>query len=212
MPLEVGNYIADFDTTTPDGSVDPVYLLDDGQRLIKQFVKQSFPNIASEVSATAGDLNRLIYMRSIDRLMENVSPAYSVNFNGVNQSAIASGSTSLIQFTTESFDTRSIYDNTTNYRATITIAGRYLAIFTVQPTTDTSGSVIVPIIYVNGAEVARGGVAQTGSGNVPISPCIKILNLAVGDVVEYYVLNASSGSKIINGDSNVTYADLARLW
>jgi len=67
MPLEVGNYISDFDTTTPDGSVDPVYLLDDGQRLIKQFVKQSFPNIGSEVSASAGDLNRSIFLRSVDR-------------------------------------------------------------------------------------------------------------------------------------------------
>ncbi len=63
MALETGDFIVDLVITNPPGS-DQLSTADDHLRLIKKAVKQSFPNVGSEVSASAGELNRVVGLTS----------------------------------------------------------------------------------------------------------------------------------------------------
>lgn len=56
MGLETGTYISDFVTTNPTGS-DNKSTADDHLRLIKSFVKATFPNVAGAVTPTHTELN-----------------------------------------------------------------------------------------------------------------------------------------------------------
>lgn len=56
MGLEAANYISDLVDTNPTGS-DPASSSDDHHRLIKKVLKQTFPNITGQMTATQGQLN-----------------------------------------------------------------------------------------------------------------------------------------------------------
>ena len=58
MPLETGTFINDLVTSNPDGG-DARQTADDHLRLIKRTLKQTFPQVAGEVSVSHGELNFL---------------------------------------------------------------------------------------------------------------------------------------------------------
>lgn len=61
MPLESANFINDLVVTNPDGSVDLVSTLDNHVRLLKQVLKNQFPNLPSQaVNPTATEFNKLV--------------------------------------------------------------------------------------------------------------------------------------------------------
>lgn len=59
MPIESANYISQLDITNPKGT-DQYSTVDDQIRLCKKVVKQSLPNLNSEMSASSGALNKLV--------------------------------------------------------------------------------------------------------------------------------------------------------
>lgn len=59
MAIESADYISDLDPANPKGT-DQRTTADDHARLIKKVIKQSFPNVSSEVSASAGVLNYMV--------------------------------------------------------------------------------------------------------------------------------------------------------
>lgn len=63
MALESANYISGLVQTNPDGTDDRT-TADDHLRLVKRVVYQTFPNLAAEVSASAGELNFLVGVTS----------------------------------------------------------------------------------------------------------------------------------------------------
>jgi len=63
MAIESASYISQLDITNPKGT-DQYSTVDDQIRLCKKVVKQSFPNLDSEMSASSGALNQLIGIQS----------------------------------------------------------------------------------------------------------------------------------------------------
>lgn len=59
MSLESATYINGLVVTNPVGASDPKSKGDDHIRLIKSVIKNTFPNITGQVTATHGELNRL---------------------------------------------------------------------------------------------------------------------------------------------------------
>lgn len=59
MAIESADYISQLVITNPTGS-DSRSTSDDHHRLIKKSVKQTFPNLSSEVSASSGEMNTLV--------------------------------------------------------------------------------------------------------------------------------------------------------
>ena len=101
-----------------------------------------------------------------------------VNGNSVNYPAfqairtssqtLTAGTAAKVQFDTKIFDTNTYYDNTTNYRFTPLVAGKYLVILNVQiSATWTSGQYMNVYIQKNGTTV-NGGFSSiypgTGAG------------------------------------------------
>ena len=64
MGIETGTYISDLVPQNPLGA-DDLNTADDHLRLIKSLVQQTLPNLNGEVSATPGDLNRVVLMRGV---------------------------------------------------------------------------------------------------------------------------------------------------
>ncbi|MDX1923257.1 MAG: tail fiber domain-containing protein [Alphaproteobacteria bacterium] len=73
-------------------------------------------------------------------------PSFLVNRNGVNQT-VSTGGWTKIQFTNEVFDTNNNFDNTTNYRFTPTVAGKYIFVLNVSSPSD---STLAAAIFKNG--------------------------------------------------------------
>lgn len=120
---------------------------------------------------------------------------------------ISDASATKVQFNTEIFDTDSTYDNSTNYRFTPAIAGKY-SIYS-QITLETPGGheldLGVIYIYVNGSVYAY-SVLNPSSNSMFSSTLVinKILDLSATDYVEIfgYLDRTSSGTIRILGDSN----------
>lgn len=79
----MSGYISDLDDTYPDGSVHKVFVLDDDLKDLKAKIKDTFPNVTGQVTATHTELNYLSGMNS------NVqSTMDSMNARAVNQAAL----------------------------------------------------------------------------------------------------------------------------
>ena len=78
-------------------------------------------------------------------------PAFEA-YGSANQTGISSGTWTKIAYNTERFDTNSMYDNSTNYRFTPTIAGKYFVYLQVAVFSETNFKLYVAngAIYKNG--------------------------------------------------------------
>lgn len=128
--------------------------------------------------------------------------------NGVTQS-LTSGSTTIINYTTELFDTDAFHDNSTNNsRLTIPTGktGKYLVTVTFSPV-DTPSYAILNI-YKNGS-LATGigmyeGKLTRGASNVSCGSVI--MTLTAGDYIEFgYASDLSTGSKTIHSQFSAIY-------
>ena len=59
MTVEQATYIDDLDVDLPNGVLDPLYEGDNHLRLIKQTIKNTFPNITNRITVTQDNLNSL---------------------------------------------------------------------------------------------------------------------------------------------------------
>lgn len=76
MAIESADFISQLDITFPVGG-DQRTTADDHLRLTKKALKQSFPNVSSEVSASAGELNALVGVTSgIQAQLNELSSSY----------------------------------------------------------------------------------------------------------------------------------------
>jgi hypothetical protein len=83
------------------------------------------------------------------------TPAFEAHLSGSDQNLLVNVDTK-IQFNTEVFDTDSCYDNTTNYRFTPTVAGKYF-VYTTFRVTNTQSS----LQYLIGRLKKNGSVYKT---------------------------------------------------
>ena len=122
---------------------------------------------------------------------------------------ISSGTDTKIGFDTELFDTDSKYDNSTNYRFTPTVAGKYYVYGQVNASNSSSeeyqyGAII---LYKNGSELSRNAIDPNNSSksNQMIQAISMIVDFNTTDYVEMYVkANVGSGTPNITGDSSAS--------
>ena len=124
------------------------------------------------------------------------TPAFKALMNA-NQSA-SDNTFTKINFDTESYDTDSCYDSTTNYRFTPTTSGKYFITSSLSLTSNQTGS-IIPAIYFNGSEVARGNSYLGNSTARGIVATTLTFNGST-DYVEIYIYQSTGGTRDINKD------------
>jgi len=91
-----------------------------------------------------------------------MNPAFEANLSA-NQS-VSSNTLTKVQANTESFDTDNCYDNSTNYRFTPTVSGKYYVYFQIRLSwTSSNGDSGVTSIYKNGSEIFTSRINVTSN-------------------------------------------------
>jgi|TARA_R100000482_G_scaffold122762_1_gene71167 hypothetical protein len=132
---------------------------------------------------------------TVGGLMSN-TPAFSVRPNA--DQTISTASFTKMSFQTENFDTDNAFDNSTNYRFTVPTgkAGKYFfnATFLIRSNDD---KMYISYFYINGSRVDNSiGKEVTGGGSSSAGATSSlIVDLAVGDYIEYYVYHSSGSNK-----------------
>jgi hypothetical protein len=114
-----------------------------------------------------------------------------------------------VQFDTEVFDTNNAYDNSTNYRFTPTVAGKYFIYSSILNNSAANSNIVdaySPIIKKNGVTVFEAeNIMQTNYHRQAATYGMAILDLNDTDYVEIFGrINIVSGSA--NFEGNSTYA------
>ena len=139
-------------------------------------------------------------------------PAFFARLSS-NQS-ISSDTSTKIQVDTEIFDSDDKYDNSTNYRFTPTIAGKYFVFAGVRFDNQISQATMRAELSFNGSIIGSNFLAANDSSTnkdytIEVS-CIQIFDS--DDYIELFAQSDGSGSQTINGDStNKTYFGAYKL-
>ena len=134
------------------------------------------------------------------------TPAFEAYLSS-NQS-VSDNAVTKVQFNTELFDTNNTYDNSTNYRFTPGVAGKYFIYSSILNEAGSNSNLIEAYMYIkkNGANVLE---LETSLNNNPgrLMPTFGMATLDLNDTdyVEVYGrINSSSGSgQLFEG--NTTY-------
>ena len=114
-----------------------------------------------------------------------------------------------VQFDTENFDTDGCYDNSTNYRFTPTVAGKYFVYAAVECYGGGTNSVeeVNPAIRKNGSNVTRSSFSQIGGGFHVIASYFSATLEMNGstDYVEVFAYCDSSGTPSIEADGRTYF-------
>jgi hypothetical protein len=135
------------------------------------------------------------------------TPAFFVTMfgRGSDQTGLPDNADTKVQFTTETFDTDSAYDNSTNYRFTVPSGkdGKYFFSATVNSLRSGANPRSKYVsIYKNGGQIEQNGLfmASTsvfeGSQDCTIN-CTTVLNLVATDYIEVYFRQYDGTSGII---------------
>ena len=125
--------------------------------------------------------------------------------------------TTKVQFNTEVYDTDNCYDNSTNYRFTPTVAGKYFIYGSIKLQCETNDTVTDASIYLykNGSPIRRLIAIFTSSN--PITTCNPIINEIVdlngsSDYVELFGnMNVSSGTPRFDAGDQSTFFGAYRI-
>ena len=129
------------------------------------------------------------------------TPAFEAHL-GSDTSQLSNDTDTKLQFNTEIFDTDGTYDNSSNYRFTPGVAGKYFiygrVIFN-DTNVGTSDEHIVKI-YKNGSQ-ASVFFTHSGTRNDPIITYHETFDLNSSDYIEIYAkINNSDGGRVIHGN------------
>ena len=98
-----------------------------------------------------------ITIPSGNKMTGHMYPAFEAYLS--SDQTVTSGTTTKVQHDTEDFDTDNCYDNTTNYRFTPTVAGKYYVYATVRGSTSASSlDLEMTAIYKNGSSYVENQV------------------------------------------------------
>ena len=133
------------------------------------------------------------------------TPAF-LAYQGSDQTSLASGSTTKIEYGTEIFATDSTYDHSTNYRWTPAVVGKY-AIGCSGAMGVNTGERIALMVYKNGSSVLRAQSGFSGANGDQFSIAGVIDVTSTSDYFEGYIYNGSSGAKGLSGGESI-----CRFW
>ena len=129
--------------------------------------------------------------------------------------SLSNNTTTKCEYNTELFDTDSCYDNSTNYRFTPTVAGKYFVYHQVGYGRNTSnvfenGQVF---IYKNGSNIASQQTSKNAVSNFEMASIHTICEMnGTSDYLEGYIqIGVSSGTRSLNTDLNVNQFGAYRI-
>ena len=132
------------------------------------------------------------------------TPAFSAT-TSADQTGLAAGSNTKIEYKTEVFDTDGVYDNSTNYRWTPGVIGKY-AVGASGFGSNNDGERSGTKIYKNGASVINSQVGNMNPNGSRIQPS-GVVELNATDYIEAYWFNGSTQTKSLSGG-----ATICRFW
>ena len=137
------------------------------------------------------------------------TPAFEARLNSAQ--SIGDAVDTKIQYNNEIFDTDNCYDNSTNYRFTPTVAGKYFVYGYAYLDSQAGSNFDQGRLYIfkNGSNYTQ--CANNMGGNFPEAMTIHVQSIidfnGTTDYVELYAwLNDTSGTPSIRGDSNNRFA------
>jgi len=121
-----------------------------------------------------------------------------------------------VPFDTENFDTDNTYDNSTNYRFTPGVSGKYFVFNQVCCTATASNALIFATVIMkkNGSEIARNTVDPHDSyrHNQAYPFFATVVDMNTTDYIEIFInADVNSGSPQIGDGSNQTYFGAYRI-
>jgi hypothetical protein len=116
-----------------------------------------------------------------------------------------------IQYNAEDWDTQNEFDSTTNYRFTVTKAGKYLIMGHCYLDIGADQIQITVALYKNGASTNEELYYQSSGTGVHIMPFLFILSLAVNDYIEIYYEQRSGVAKNILGSMRWNHLVVSKI-
>jgi hypothetical protein len=139
---------------------------------------------------------------------DGVSPSFSVNKGGSNQTGIVSAVYTQLTWSTEVFDTNNNFASDT---FTPTVAGKYLVIGALAYTVGVASNSYTVSLYKNGALYQEAQTRFTGtSGQNIIGTWVVDMN-GVADFLQLWTFQGTGSNKIVDGTITQTYFSGSRL-
>jgi hypothetical protein len=134
-----------------------------------------------------------------------------VTRNNTSQTGIVTGTDTKVQYTTKVFDAANIFDNTTNYRATPTIAGKYLVIAAAGFLNLVAADLTRSRIFKNGSQDEVFGQANNGTSNENVITTAIVDMNGTTDYLEHFIFhNAGANRSTIDSDFSL-YFQIMRI-
>ena len=126
------------------------------------------------------------------------TPAFHVTMSA--DQIVSTSTDTKIQFDTEQFDTDNCYDNSTNYRFTPTVSGKYFVTLYIR-SSGGDQTYIRPMVFKNGSSVIRHDhrKAMNTNENQGISGVVDLNGST--DYIEAYI-NSNSGTTIYSSSTD----------
>ena len=166
-------------------------------------------NIINESSNTitigaSGDTTNIIGTLNKDGSAVANTPAFFAKLSGAT--VISNDAYTKIACNTEVYDTNSMYDNSSNYRFTPTIAGEYYVYGTVYITSPTDRLQYVDAyIYKNGSAALDSGVSTYNSNYLNSAGCFVGGNVTFNGSSDYIELYAvAGGASTVSVSANIS--------
>ena len=129
-------------------------------------------------------------------------PTFSAKLSA-DQTGISNNTFTKITFDTKLWDTDSDYDNSTNYRYTPSVAGKYQVALTAKPT-GTGVSNIWIALYKNGLHYTGCNFNVTSNAMIPSLNVLVDMNGSTDFLEAYTYIGATSGHKIQGSYASAT--------
>ena len=136
---------------------------------------------------------------TLNSTMKN-TPSFSAKLS--SQQSISNGSYTKLAFATEEWDTDSVYDNSTNYRFTPGIVGKYnIKILIMWNNVNVTDKKLQVAIYKNGSFYADvENIGSTASGADPTLLINLDIALTATDYIEAYAYQATGSTQEVRND------------
>ena len=135
------------------------------------------------------------------------TPAFRATMS-TNQT-ISNNTSTIINFNTETYDTDSCY-NTSTYRFTPNVAGKYLVIASYALGVNASTGTFICSIFKNGSEHSRANVVLSSSTSSPITTSFIELN-GSSDYIDVRGYQSTGSSKTTYAGADQTYFSACKL-
>ena len=127
------------------------------------------------------------------------TPAFQAKLSGSTQS-VSNNTETKVQFNTELFDSDNKYDNSSNYRFTPGVAGKYVITGNVRVQNCGNGTLQYISIYKNGSAIKTHITLPGRNDDLNIGPITAIEDANTTDYFEIYARQTSGGSSVFLAD------------